>query len=75
MRRGFESGEESRCAEEQRAGACGGDPRGLLALAGIRNPRRRVRCQDCAGGQLAGQPVDTARERPPLAEAPQPAAV
>jgi EmrB/QacA subfamily drug resistance transporter len=36
---------------------------GLLGLAGIRNPRRAVRCQDCAGGQLAGQPLDAARER------------
>jgi EmrB/QacA subfamily drug resistance transporter len=31
---------------------------GLLGLAGIRNPRRTVRCADCAGGQFAGQPVD-----------------
>jgi EmrB/QacA subfamily drug resistance transporter len=29
---------------------------GLLGLAGIRNPRRVVRCEDCAGGQLAGSP-------------------
>jgi EmrB/QacA subfamily drug resistance transporter len=36
---------------------------GLLGLAGIRNPRRAVRCEDCAGGQLAGQPVDAAHER------------
>jgi EmrB/QacA subfamily drug resistance transporter len=36
---------------------------GLLGLAGIRNPRRVVRCEDCAGGQLAGQPVDAGRER------------
>jgi EmrB/QacA subfamily drug resistance transporter len=36
---------------------------GLLAIAGIRNPRRAVRCEDCAGGQLAGQPLDAARER------------
>jgi hypothetical protein len=43
---------------------------GVLGLAGIRNPRRAVRCQDCPGGQLAGQPRDSARERPPLAEAP-----
>jgi EmrB/QacA subfamily drug resistance transporter len=42
---------------------------GVLGLAGIRNPRRSVRCQDCAGGQLAGQPLDSARERPPLPEA------
>ena len=35
---------------------------GVLGLAGIRNPRRAVRCQDCPGGQLAGQPLDAARE-------------
>jgi MFS family permease len=29
---------------------------GLLGLVGIVNPRRAVRCADCAGGQLAGQP-------------------
>ena len=40
---------------------------GALGLAGIRNPRRAVRCQDCPGGQLAGQPLDTAREHEPLA--------
>jgi EmrB/QacA subfamily drug resistance transporter len=33
---------------------------GLLGLAGIRNPKRRVRSEDCSGGQIAGQPVDTA---------------
>ncbi len=37
---------------------------GLLGLAGIRNPRRSVRCEDCAGGQFAGQPADSARTRP-----------
>ncbi len=36
---------------------------GLLGLAGIRNPRRTVRCVDCAGGQLAGQPLDAALAR------------
>jgi len=36
---------------------------GVLGLAGIRNPRRSVRCADCAGGQIAGAPVDAARER------------
>ena len=36
---------------------------GVLGLAGIRNPRRAVRCEDCAGGQFAGQPVDAAHER------------
>jgi EmrB/QacA subfamily drug resistance transporter len=34
---------------------------GLLGLAGIRNPRRSVRCEDCSGGQFAGQPLDAAR--------------
>jgi hypothetical protein len=33
---------------------------GLLGLAGIRNPQRVVRSEDCAGGQLAGQPIDAA---------------
>jgi hypothetical protein len=41
---------------------------GVLGLAGIRNPRRAVRCQDCPGGQFAGQPLDSARDRPPLVE-------
>ncbi|HJS92767.1 MAG TPA: MFS transporter [Solirubrobacteraceae bacterium] len=36
---------------------------GLLGLAGIRNPRRAVRCADCAGGQFAGQPLDAGHER------------
>jgi hypothetical protein len=35
---------------------------GLLGLVGIVNPRRTVRSEDCAGGQLAGQPADAARE-------------
>ncbi len=45
---------------------------GLLGLAGIRNPRRIVRCEDCAGGQLAGQPIDTGRQQTPRLW-PQPA--
>lgn len=36
---------------------------GVLGLAFVRNPRRRVPCADCAGGQLAGAPEDAARER------------
>ena len=36
---------------------------GVLGLAGIRNPRREVSCEDCAGGQIVGQPVDAARDR------------
>jgi predicted MFS family arabinose efflux permease len=47
---------------------------GVLGLAGIRNPRRVVRCADCAGGQLAGQPLDAAREPLPTIPVPQPAA-
>jgi hypothetical protein len=38
---------------------------GVLGLVGIRNPRRIVRCSDCPGGQLAGQPVDAAVDRAP----------
>ncbi|MDQ6779008.1 MAG: MFS transporter [Actinomycetota bacterium] len=40
---------------------------GVLGLAGIRNPRRTVNSEDCAGGQLAGQPIDTARDRSAVA--------
>jgi EmrB/QacA subfamily drug resistance transporter len=36
---------------------------GLLGLVGIQNPRRQVRCEDCAGGQIAGQPLDAARDQ------------
>ncbi|HUA44959.1 MAG TPA: DHA2 family efflux MFS transporter permease subunit [Solirubrobacteraceae bacterium] len=36
---------------------------GLIGLAGIVNPRRVVRCEDCAGGQLAGQPREVAFAR------------
>jgi EmrB/QacA subfamily drug resistance transporter len=36
---------------------------GVLGLAGIRNPRREVRCEDCAGGQFAGQPIDAGTRR------------
>jgi EmrB/QacA subfamily drug resistance transporter len=35
---------------------------GVLGLVGISNPRRTVRCEDCAGGQIAGQPLDAANE-------------
>jgi len=47
---------------------------GLLGIAGIRNPRRAVRCEDCAGGQLAGQPLGAARARAPATATPEPAA-
>ena len=46
---------------------------GLLGLAGIRNPRRIVRCEDCAGGQLAGQPLDAGLTRRPRLQ-PEPVA-
>jgi EmrB/QacA subfamily drug resistance transporter len=36
---------------------------GLLGVAGIRNPRRVVPCEDCPGGQLAGAPLEAARPR------------
>ena len=42
---------------------------GLLGLVGIQNPRRQVRCEDCAGGQIAGQPVDAAQDRAPVGAA------
>ena len=43
----------------------------MLGFAGIRNPRREVRCEDCAGGQFAGQPVDAGRERLPVVILPR----
>ena len=46
---------------------------GLLGLAGIRNPRRTVRCADCAGGQLAGQPLEAAHIGRAQPAGPQPA--
>jgi EmrB/QacA subfamily drug resistance transporter len=36
---------------------------GAIGLAGIRNPRRTVRCEDCPGGQFTGAPRDAGRER------------
>jgi EmrB/QacA subfamily drug resistance transporter len=36
---------------------------GALGLAGIRNPRRTVHCEECAGGQFAGQPLEAAGDR------------
>jgi EmrB/QacA subfamily drug resistance transporter len=33
---------------------------GLIGAAGIQNPRRVVRAEQCAGGQLAGAPLDAA---------------
>ncbi|MFN2617049.1 MAG: MFS transporter [Thermoleophilaceae bacterium] len=34
---------------------------GVLGLAGIRNPKRRVQCSGCPGGQFAGAPAEAAR--------------
>jgi EmrB/QacA subfamily drug resistance transporter len=41
---------------------------GLLGLVGIVNPRRGIRCEDCAGGQLVAAPL-TAVHTPELASA------
>ena len=40
---------------------------GILGIALVRTPRRSVRCEDCAGGQLAAAPLDAVRERAPVA--------
>lgn len=37
---------------------------GLVGLAGIQNPRRRVEARGCAGGQLVGVPQEGARHSP-----------
>ena len=42
---------------------------GILGIALVRTPRRRVGCEDCAGGQLVAAPADAARERAPVAVA------
>ena len=44
---------------------------GIIGIALVRNPRRDVSCAGCPGGQLAGAPVDAARER--VAATPAPA--
>ncbi|MCW2995220.1 MAG: family efflux transporter permease subunit [Conexibacter sp.] len=44
---------------------------GILGLVGIVNPRRRVRGEDCAGGQLVAAPLDAVR--PPASENRAPA--
>ena len=33
----------------------------VLGLVGLRAPRRDVPCEECPGGQLAGQPLEAAR--------------
>ncbi|MEA2219436.1 MAG: hypothetical protein QOJ35_2062 [Solirubrobacteraceae bacterium] len=40
---------------------------GVVGLVFVRNPRREVSGAACAGGQLAGAPLDAARERPAVA--------
>jgi MFS family permease len=45
---------------------------GVLGLVGIRNPRRDVPCEECPGGQLAGAPLEAARERLPELPRPKP---
>jgi EmrB/QacA subfamily drug resistance transporter len=47
---------------------------GVVGLLGIVNPRRAVRCADCGGGQLAGQPLDVAHVATPVAAAGAPVA-
>ena len=42
---------------------------GLLGL-GIQNPRRQVKCRECAGGQLAGTPQEVARAADGTVSAP-----
>lgn len=40
---------------------------GALGAAGIRNPRRRVRAEDCPGGAVVGASRDAARDPEPVA--------
>jgi hypothetical protein len=42
---------------------------GAISLAGIRNPRRVVPCEECPGGALVGASQDLARVSP--SEAPR----
>jgi len=46
---------------------------GVLGLVGIVNPRRRVRCEDCPGGQLVAAPLDAVRLPAHEERAPAPA--
>ena len=47
---------------------------GVLGLAGIATRGGHVRCEDCAGGQIAGQPLDAAQDQAPAAALPATAA-
>ena len=45
---------------------------GAISLVGVRDPHRRVSCEDCAGGAIVGAPEDAARPMPVL-RMPRPA--
>jgi EmrB/QacA subfamily drug resistance transporter len=45
---------------------------GLVSVAGIRDPRREVSCEDCAGGPFVGAPEDASRrEELPILTVPR----
>jgi MFS family permease len=46
---------------------------GVLSLVGVRDPRREVSCEDCAGGPLVGAPEEAAQGLP-VVHLPRPAA-
>ncbi len=45
---------------------------GVLSLVGVRDPRRDVSCEDCAGGPIVGAPEEAALELP-VVHVPRPA--
>jgi EmrB/QacA subfamily drug resistance transporter len=45
---------------------------GVLSLVGVRDPRREVSCEDCAGGPLVGAPEEAAQGLP-VVHLPRPA--
>jgi EmrB/QacA subfamily drug resistance transporter len=47
---------------------------GVMAAIGIQNPRRRVRAEDCPGGQLAGHPSEPCSVGAPARSGEAPAA-
>jgi uncharacterized membrane protein len=46
---------------------------GVISLIGVRDPRREVSCEDCAGGPLVGAPEEAAQGLP-VVHLPRPAA-
>jgi hypothetical protein len=46
---------------------------GVISLLGVRDPRREVSCEDCAGGPLVGAPEE-AGQGLPVVRLPRPAA-